>query len=114
MDKTLEDGFYKAYLARGYIFQARVEAWKLFCGKLGTDPFECWRPFPGYDHLMRDIDLATPSDPDSRITFTFDEFVDHLNTVGDKPVDPSAIVSPDSLARELEKAFGELVKGWGG
>jgi hypothetical protein len=97
-------------LCAGFLVKAKADGWKRFCERLSIPPFAVWKLLPGFDRLQRALKLAEVD------AFDPEELICWLNKVRPKgrPEVQKCHITPDWHADQLEAAFRERVKWWGG
>jgi len=107
LDETVQD--VDVTLALGYMLQAKVEGWKLFCERLNVPPFLLWEDLPGFKRLQIALDLA------KNAAFTSQGIVKWLNRV--RPAGaPELTKEPlpaDELAKATDEAYRQSAQWWG-
>ena len=107
----------RLWLAKGFILRTKTAGWKLFCDRMGASPFHLWKGLPGFDRLLRELDIVegTPDRPSPAFTPT--GMVRWLNTIrppGKPPATEGDIMTAARCADSLDVAFREHVEWWGG
>jgi hypothetical protein len=94
----------------GFLIKTKMAGWTLFCDRLGVPPFLLWRTFPGHDRLERAHKMA------EQVAFEPEGFTAWRCRVRprDVPAGPESTFTAESEADQLEAAFRERVKWWGG
>ncbi len=97
-------------LAAAYILRSGVDAWRIFCERLGVPPYFAWEWLPGHERLQHALAQA------EKQSFTPDEFVRWLDEV--KPAGWPEIrfdpCDPDKAADWYQKLFDDLLEIQGG
>ena len=97
--------------AAGYVLQAKVDGWKLFCDELNASPFSTWQEFPGFDRLMSRLAHAKEN------AFELNEFQCWMNALRRRSGTCELTAVPltaNGVAGATEKAFRERVRWWSG
>ena len=100
------------YLAQariaGYVLQAKVDGWKLFCEEMDVPPFLTWEGFPGFDRLQGRLELA------KKVAFGREEFLCWLNAgrPSGSPELTAVLLTADAVAAATKDAFCLRVRWW--
>jgi hypothetical protein len=102
--------FLDAALYAGFLLKAKADGWKRFCERLSIPPFAVWKLLPGFDRLQCALKLADEA------AFVPEEAIRWLNEIRPKgaPEVQECHVALEWYADQLEDAFRERVKWWGG
>ena len=97
-------------LATGFFLRRKVDGWKLFCERLNVPPFVLWKDHPGFDRLMRSLDLA------ERAAFVPEGMVRWLNRIrpAGEPELTEAPFGVEWIADATERLFRKQAEWWGG
>jgi hypothetical protein len=100
----------------GFLLQANVAGWQLWCERRQLPPFWCWESLPGWNRVKRALDLLEDaSDWPDGAPFTSEEFLCWLNRVRrGEPALTDDSYAPERLAVALADLFEELVRSGGG
>jgi hypothetical protein len=97
--------------ASGYILNAKVAGWHLFCERLHVPPYGTFRSAPGFPRFERAHTLAQVA------AFKPDGMVRWMNKVrksGEARTSLTDIVTSERYAEYCENCFAERVRWWGG
>ncbi len=104
-------------LAAGFMLKTKVDGWKLCCGRLNVPHFLLWSVYPRFSRLQSALDVLTGTDDFPGPAFEAEGMVRFFNRLR-LPEAPQAtaerLISAEKLADELEAAYCNRAKWWGG
>jgi hypothetical protein len=111
------DQYWGFVCANGFILKTRADGWKLFCARLNVPPFLFWDHLPGFRRLQRGLNLATGTDSLPGPAFFPEGMVRFFNRY--RPADATelttdGLMTAEKIADELDEAYHQRVKWWGG
>lgn len=87
----------------GYLFKAKLEAWRLFCGEHGFNAEDSWKPLPGNDTVRRAEQLA------EHAAFSSEVATAYLKRLGRENLEPPTAAC---IAADLGEALKDRVELW--
>jgi hypothetical protein len=108
--------FLDVALAKGFHLKTKADGWKLWCERMGMQPFARWEGMPGFDRLKLALDMVDGTEKLHGAVFVAEGMLAWLNRIRPKG-EPKALelyVSPEKVADELEGFFRQEVKRQGG
>jgi hypothetical protein len=109
-ERTLHRRALDLACASCFHFKNKVEAWKLFCGRLSVPEFLLWEHLPGYERFQR---LLAVTDV---LAFSPEEMKEWLNRIrpSEKPLVEAILPTADDDAEKMHEFFEERCRFWGG
>jgi hypothetical protein len=104
-------------LAAGFMLKTKVDGWKLFCERLNVPPFLMWSIYRGFPRLQRALDVLAGTDEIPVPAFVAEgmvRFFSRLRPPGASEAMAERLISAEKVADELEAAYRERAKWWGG
>src|SRR5262249_13085999 len=88
-----------------WLLATKYTGWKLFCDRLGIPHALCWSVLPGADRLEREANLSKNARPSAALKVLVEM---------DGAFTEANLITPHSVADEMEKTFLERARWWNG
>jgi hypothetical protein len=114
---TDSDRAWGLVMAAGFMLKTKVDGWKLFCGRLNVPPFLMWSVYPGFARLQRALDVVAGTDGFPGPAFVAEgmvRFFSRLRPPRETEAMAERLISAEKVADELETAYRDRAKWWGG
>jgi hypothetical protein len=114
---TAYDRAWGLVLAAGFMLKTKVDGWKRFCERLNVPPYLMWSAYPGFSRLQRALDVLAGTDDFPGPAFVAEgmvRFFNRLQLPGATEATAKRLISAEKVADELEAAYRDRAKWWGG
>ena len=95
-------------LAHGYMFQVRLDGWRIFCQHWHLSPFQTWIGLPGFERLQAALSITQVA------CFAEEGFLRWWEQTRPPEASPDSLPqTAESIAAGIEKLYRERVQWWG-